>query len=82
MTRRRSDFAEASTTGADQPTVTPISDGNFTIMGNTNCCYSKFARPSDQRGEKKRKRRKHNRVDVGSTGSDAKVITSLPQRQS
>ena len=44
-------------------------------MGNTNCCYSKFARPSDdRRGERrkeKRKKGKHSRVDVG--GSDAKV---------
>ena len=49
-------------------------------MGNTNCCYSKFARPSDdrrgeRRKEKKRREGKHNRVDVG--GSDAKVTKKL-----
>ena len=73
----RNDDAEALTTGAEQQTVTsivPISNGKFT-MGNTNCCYSKFARPpaagGDQRGgKKKKKRRKHNKDDGG---GDAKV---------
>ena len=50
-------------------------------MGNTNCCYSKFARPSsdDRRGEKRKekgKKGKHKRVDVGG-GSDAKVTKKL-----
>ena len=59
------------TTAAD-PTQAPISDGKIT-MGNTNCCYSKFARPSDQREEKK-KRRKHKEKNGG---SNAKVTTNL-----
>jgi len=54
--------------------IVPISNGKFT-MGNTNCCYSKFARPpaagGDQRGgKKKKKRRKHNKDDGG---GDAKT---------
>ena len=49
-------------------------------MGNTNCCYSKFARPSDDRRGERRKEKKrregkrHNRVGGG---SDAKVTKKL-----